>query len=66
MEQEILVAIRDIVDRLWQYCEFGGTAKKCEDWLKAEEPDLWNRLYSDGMCYVHAQTDFKNETKQCY
>ncbi|KAJ5689790.1 Translation machinery-associated protein 22 [Penicillium macrosclerotiorum] len=30
-----------------EYCEFGGTAKKCEDWLKDEHEDLWTRLYSD-------------------
>ncbi|KAJ5609889.1 Translation machinery-associated protein 22 [Penicillium herquei] len=30
-----------------EYCEFGGTAKKCEEWLKEEEPELWNRLYSE-------------------
>ncbi|KAJ5432426.1 Translation machinery-associated protein 22 [Penicillium daleae] len=30
-----------------EYCEFGGTAKKCEDWLKENHDDLWTRLYSD-------------------
>ncbi|KAJ6035805.1 Translation machinery-associated protein 22 [Penicillium herquei] len=30
-----------------EYCEFGGTAKKCEEWLKEEEPELWNRLHSE-------------------
>lgn len=35
-----------------QYCEFGGTAKKCEDWLKDEHEDLWTRLYSEGLLLV--------------
>ncbi|KAJ5248645.1 Translation machinery-associated protein 22 [Penicillium chermesinum] len=30
-----------------EYCEFGGTAKKCEEWLKDAEPDQWNKLYSE-------------------
>jgi density-regulated protein DRP1 len=31
-----------------EYCEFGGTAKKCEEWLKDKHSDLWNGLYSQG------------------
>jgi hypothetical protein len=31
-----------------QYCEFGGIAKKCEDWLRDNHPDLYQRLYSEG------------------
>ncbi|KAJ5915267.1 Translation machinery-associated protein 22 [Penicillium verhagenii] len=30
-----------------EYCSFGGTAKKCEEWLKDEEPELWNQLHSE-------------------
>ncbi|KAJ9224359.1 hypothetical protein DTO271D3_6832 [Paecilomyces variotii] len=30
-----------------EYCEFGGTAKKCEDWLKSSHPDLHDKLYSE-------------------
>ncbi|KAJ5563835.1 Translation machinery-associated protein 22 [Penicillium tannophilum] len=30
-----------------EYCGFGGTAKKCEEWLKDEEPELWNQLHSE-------------------
>ncbi|KAJ5902705.1 Translation machinery-associated protein 22 [Penicillium taxi] len=30
-----------------EYCEFGGTAKKCEEWLKDEYDEIWDRLYSD-------------------
>ncbi|KAL4953026.1 translation initiation factor SUI1 [Aspergillus filifer] len=29
-----------------EYCEFGGTAKKCQEWLKDEEPEFYQRLYS--------------------
>ncbi|KAJ5429083.1 Density-regulated protein DRP1 [Penicillium cf. griseofulvum] len=38
-----------------EYCEFGGTAKKCEEWLKENESDLWDTLYSEGTklpCYL--------------
>lgn len=30
-----------------EYCEFGGTAKKCEEWLKDNHPDLYGQLYSE-------------------
>ncbi|PGH08024.1 translation machinery-associated protein 22 [Blastomyces parvus] len=30
-----------------EYCEFGGTAKKCEQWLKDYHSDLHEKLYSD-------------------
>jgi len=30
-----------------EYCEFGGTTKKCEDWLKAHHSDLHEKLYSE-------------------
>ncbi|KAF2718798.1 density-regulated protein DRP1 [Polychaeton citri CBS 116435] len=29
-----------------EYCEFGGTTKKCADWLEAAHPDVHNRLYN--------------------
>ncbi|KAF4547625.1 Translation initiation factor SUI1 [Elsinoe fawcettii] len=29
-----------------EYCEFGGTTKKCEDWLKSKDPGLHSKLYS--------------------
>ena len=32
---------------LTQYCEYGGTIKKCIDWLAKNHPDLHTRLYSD-------------------
>ncbi|KAG2420554.1 hypothetical protein HFD88_000166 [Aspergillus terreus] len=30
-----------------EYCEFGGTAKKCQEWLESHHPDLFQKLYSD-------------------
>ncbi|KAI9790156.1 MAG: Translation machinery-associated protein 22 [Peltula sp. TS41687] len=30
-----------------QYCEFGGTVKRCEEWLEKNYPELHARLYSD-------------------
>ncbi|KAL9109118.1 MAG: hypothetical protein Q9227_006209 [Pyrenula ochraceoflavens] len=30
-----------------EYCEFGGTVKKCEEWLEEHHPDMHARLYSD-------------------
>ncbi|PWY66350.1 eIF1-like protein [Aspergillus heteromorphus CBS 117.55] len=32
-----------------EYCEFGGTAKKCEEWLKDHHPDAYQALYSEGL-----------------
>ncbi|KAF2400492.1 density-regulated protein DRP1 [Trichodelitschia bisporula] len=29
-----------------EYCEFGGTTKKCEEWLQQHHPDVHGRLYS--------------------
>lgn len=31
-----------------QYCEFGGTVKKCEEWLHKNHPDMHQKLYSEG------------------
>ncbi|KAL4993549.1 translation initiation factor SUI1 [Aspergillus recurvatus] len=30
-----------------EYCEFGGTAKKCQEWLKDNRLEEYQRLYSD-------------------
>jgi len=30
-----------------EYCEFGGTTKKCEDWLKSNHPDVHATIYSE-------------------
>ncbi|KIW17104.1 translation machinery-associated protein 22 [Exophiala spinifera] len=29
-----------------EYCEFGGTVKKCEEWLHKNHPDMHQKLYS--------------------
>ncbi|KAF2146504.1 uncharacterized protein K452DRAFT_282679 [Aplosporella prunicola CBS 121167] len=29
-----------------EYCEFGGTTKKCEEWLSSTHPDMHAKLYS--------------------
>ncbi|CDR36749.1 CYFA0S01e04148g1_1 [Cyberlindnera fabianii] len=30
-----------------KYCEFGATFKKCKVWLEEEEPELFEKLYSE-------------------
>ncbi|KAE9961537.1 hypothetical protein BLS_001819 [Venturia inaequalis] len=30
-----------------EYCEFGGTTKKCEDWLLEHSPELHQKIYSE-------------------
>jgi len=30
-----------------EYCEFGGTVKKCEEWLEKNHPDMHDKLYSE-------------------
>ncbi|CAI7627400.1 unnamed protein product [Penicillium discolor] len=39
-----------------EYCEFGGTAKKCEEWLKDNESDLWDTLYSEDALNANLST----------
>ncbi|KAL6241260.1 Translation machinery-associated protein 22 [Rhinocladiella similis] len=29
-----------------EYCEFGGTVRKCEEWLHKNHPDMHQKLYS--------------------
>ncbi|KAF4436217.1 Translation machinery-associated 22 [Fusarium acutatum] len=29
-----------------EYCEYGGTVKKCQEWLEKNEPELYNRIWS--------------------
>ena len=31
-----------------EYCEFGSSFTKCKDVLKEDDPDLYNRYYSEG------------------
>ncbi|KAI9894249.1 MAG: Translation machinery-associated protein 22 [Vezdaea aestivalis] len=30
-----------------EYCEFGGTVKKCQEWLEDNDSEMASRLYSD-------------------
>lgn len=30
-----------------EYCEFGGTTKKCEEWLAKTHPDFHKKIYSE-------------------
>ncbi|PMD49744.1 translation machinery-associated protein 22 [Hyaloscypha bicolor E] len=30
-----------------EYCEFGGTVKKCQDWLQKNHADMYDRLWSE-------------------
>ncbi|KAJ6028986.1 uncharacterized protein N7446_011673 [Penicillium canescens] len=39
-----------------EYCEFGGTAKKCEEWLKDNESGLWDKLYSEDALNANLST----------
>ncbi|KAJ5549723.1 hypothetical protein N7535_002340 [Penicillium sp. DV-2018c] len=39
-----------------EYCEFGGTAKKCEEWLKDNHSDLWDKLYSEDALNANLST----------
>ena len=32
-----------------EYCEFGSSLTRCKEWLKAEQPDQFDKYYSDGM-----------------
>lgn len=29
-----------------EYCEYGGTVKKCQDWLQKSHPDMYARIWS--------------------
>jgi len=39
-----------------EYCEFGGTTKKCEDWLHEHHPDLHQQLYSEDALTANLST----------
>merc|ERR1712000_320867 len=30
-----------------EYCEYGGTTKKCQEWLEANHPKMYSRIWSD-------------------
>ncbi|KAK0612907.1 translation initiation factor SUI1 [Bombardia bombarda] len=29
-----------------EYCEYGGTVKKCQEWLEKNQPDMYSRIWS--------------------
>ncbi|TLS26377.1 hypothetical protein PpBr36_05343, partial [Pyricularia pennisetigena] len=29
-----------------EYCEYGGTVKKCQDWLQKNNPEMYDRIWS--------------------
>ncbi|KAJ9157786.1 Translation machinery-associated protein 22 [Pleurostoma richardsiae] len=29
-----------------EYCEYGGTVKKCQDWLQKNHPEMYSRIWS--------------------
>ncbi|RDA90381.1 hypothetical protein CP533_5645 [Ophiocordyceps camponoti-saundersi (nom. inval.)] len=29
-----------------EYCEYGGTVKKCQEWLQSNQPDMYGRIWS--------------------
>ncbi|KFA48563.1 hypothetical protein S40293_00392 [Stachybotrys chartarum IBT 40293] len=31
-----------------EYCEYGGTVKKCQEWLEKKHPELYSRIWSAG------------------
>ncbi|KAK7951851.1 uncharacterized protein PG986_007579 [Apiospora aurea] len=35
-----------LTDRIEQYCEYGGTAKKCQDWLQKAHPSMYEQIWS--------------------
>ncbi|KAH0162601.1 hypothetical protein KCU67_g5882, partial [Aureobasidium melanogenum] len=39
-----------------EYCEFGGTTKKCEEWLESKHPELHNKLYSEDAVAANLST----------
>ncbi|EON64151.1 hypothetical protein W97_03381 [Coniosporium apollinis CBS 100218] len=39
-----------------EYCEFGGTTKKCEEWLQKNHPAMHERLYSQDAIEANLST----------
>ncbi|KAF2432963.1 density-regulated protein DRP1 [Tothia fuscella] len=39
-----------------EYCEFGGTTKKCEEWLNANHSDLHAKIYSEDAVTANLST----------
>lgn len=46
-----------LANALRQYCEFGGTTKKCEEWLEDKHLDIHSKLYSAGW-YHHTRREW--------
>jgi len=51
-----------------EYCEFGSSLTRCKEWLKAEQPDEFDKYYSDealqakiGTLSLDAQTKLEKE-----
>ncbi|KAI0691388.1 eukaryotic translation initiation factor 1-like protein [Cytidiella melzeri] len=51
-----------------EYCEFGSSFKKCKEWLQNEEPDLYDKYYSEeamqaklGTLSLEAQSKLEKE-----
>jgi len=51
-----------------EYCEFGSSLTRCKEWLKAEQPDQFDKYYSDealqakiGTLSLEAQTKLEKE-----
>ncbi|KXN89559.1 Translation machinery-associated protein 22 [Leucoagaricus sp. SymC.cos] len=37
-----------------EYCEFGSSLTRCKDWLKETQPELFDKLYSEGRDHFKA------------
>jgi len=35
-----------------EYCEFGSSLTRCKEWLKEENPDLYDKYYSEGVYFT--------------
>lgn len=47
-----------------EYCEFGGTFKRCREWLQAHQPELYERLYSeDALANATSTLSLEKEAK---
>ncbi|KAM0345229.1 hypothetical protein ACHAPU_006627 [Fusarium lateritium] len=42
-----------------EYCEYGGTVRKCQEWLEKNEPELYSRIWSPGT-NSHNASDMEN------
>ncbi|OAA80623.1 Density-regulated protein DRP1 [Akanthomyces lecanii RCEF 1005] len=38
-----------LTDAKLQYCEYGGTVKKCQDWLQSNQKQMYDRIWSAGL-----------------